>query len=215
MINSGARATPLDEASHRVLVEGQIDQLLNALIAVRNRSRSRRIMVRTFNPTFLGLQNLPPCHTDVTFNVTKARDYERAQMKVRGDIVSEDSLHITVHLRSSDVALGRPFNVAHYSAMHHMFAIYAGLNIGSFCIASTNTHIYSHHIEGMKQIPIRVADMVKEAIETNIVPKYPTLYVDPEIRKMEPKELLDSVNLGMFRWTDYEPLPHIPFRVTK
>lgn len=196
------------------LLRGTIDQMLNSLLMIKARSRSRRNIVRTFNPAFLPLQNLPPCHTDMTFNVTKARDYEQHQMEQRGDDVSSDSLHISVQLRSSDTCLGRPFNVAQYSALHHLFAVHAGLNIGSFCLKSDNTHIYTHHLEDAKQIPQRVDTMIKEAIEANKVPTYPTLFVDPEVKAMDSKALLDNMCLDMFRWTDYNPQPHIPFRVT-
>lgn len=198
----------------RHLLTGTVDQLLNALLQVKARSRSRRIMVRTFNPTFLSMQNLPPCHTDITFNVTTARDYEKRQMQARGDIPSEDSLHITVHMRSSDVCLGRPFNVAQYSALHHAFATYCGLNIGSFCLTSTNTHIYTHHVNGAKEQIKRIADIVKQAHEDGM-PLYPVLYVDPDVRNLSPKEFLDTLNVDMFRWTTYQPMSAIPFRVTK
>jgi len=84
----------------RILFEGQIDQFANALKHIAARSRSRRIRVQGFNPSYVNMQGLPPCHTEFEFNVTQATEYEVAQMNARGMQPSNDSLHIVVNMRS-------------------------------------------------------------------------------------------------------------------
>lgn len=201
-------------AENLYAIEGYVDQLLECLEAIVNRSRSRRVKVQTYNPIWLPMQNLPPCHTDFTFNVTKATGFEHAMMQRSGREASSETLHISVQMRSSDSFLGRSFNVLAYSALHHLFATYAGLNIGKFTLNGVNTHIYEKHLPAVDKYLEQWDEIVEEAIEANEAPMYPILLIDPDIRKLSPKELLDTVNVDMFKLTDYTPAPAIKAEVT-
>ncbi len=81
------------------VIEGEIDQLLEQLKNVVAHSRSRRMRVQTFNPAFISMQNLPPCHAQFTFNVTTATPYEQAIMARSGRQPQKDSLSLTMELR--------------------------------------------------------------------------------------------------------------------
>lgn len=196
------------------LVEGTIDQLYEALQQLKDRSRSRRITIRTYNPQYVSLQNLPPCHTDFTFNVTKATTYDKQLMAARGHLPSDDTLHITVAMRSNDVGLGRPFNVVQYSALHHLFAIHCGMNIGGFCLNATNTHIYTHHVEALKKQLANVEELLAGVRASGRALEYPMLLVDPGVTELTSKELLDTMGAHMFKLTPYNNLGKIPMRVT-
>lgn len=199
----------------RILFEGQIDQFANALQHVMARSRSRRIRVQAFNPSYVNMQGLPPCHTEFEFNVTKATAYELAQSDARGMAADGDSLHITVHLRSNDTILGRPFNIMGYSAMHQMVAKWAGLNIGSFTLNSTNTHIYTHHREAYAQQRDQWMTLREQMQRTGQPVTYPQLEISDDILGLSATELLDNMNVDWFQLVDYSPLPAVKARVTK
>lgn len=213
MREDGYLETPMSDG--RILFEGQIDQFANALEHIMARSRSRRIRVQGFNPSYVNMQGLPPCHTEFEFNVTQATDYETAQMNWRGFAPQKDSLHITVQLRSNDCLLGRPFNIMGYSAMHQLIAKWAGLNVGSFTLNSTNTHIYTHHVEAYKKQREQYVELETQMKETGNPIQYPLLEISDEVLGLTAKELLDNVNIDWFQLLDYSPKPAVRGRVTK
>lgn len=92
--------TETEMADGRVCYEGTIDQFAIALRDVMARSRSRRIRVQAYNPGYMHMQGLPPCHTEFEFNVTQPTLYEIAQMEARQMAPSDATLHITVTMRS-------------------------------------------------------------------------------------------------------------------
>ncbi|QZE58600.1 hypothetical protein pEaSNUABM28_00043 [Erwinia phage pEa_SNUABM_28] len=199
----------------RILFEGEIDQFANALYHIENRSRSRRIRVQGFNPSYVNMQGLPPCHTEFEFNVTKSTKYEQAQADARGQTVAQDSLHITVTMRSNDCLLGRPFNIIGYSAMHQLIAKWAGLNVGGFTLNTTNTHLYDHHREAYAKQREQWMTL-RERMQTTGEPvKYPVLEISDDVIGLTAKELLDNVNIDWFELVDYSPLPAVKGRVTK
>lgn len=213
MREDGYIETPMSDG--RILFEGQIDQFANALNQVMARSRSRRIRVQAFNPSYQNMQGLPPCHTEFEFNVTQATKYEQVQMESRGMAPQTDSLHITVTMRSNDVLLGRPFNIMGYTAMLHMVAKWAGLNVGSFTLNTTNTHLYTHHVDAYKKQREQWMTLREQMKTTGKPVTYPTLDITDDILGLSATELLDNANINWFELVDYSPMPAVKGRVTK
>lgn len=115
------------------------DQIQYCLDQLKNNPHSRRILVNGWN---VGeLQELihnkhhapPPCHTLFQFNVMG------------------DRLDLQLYQRSADVALGVPYNIASYALLLTMFARESGLTPGIFVHTIGDCHIYSNHVEGMKE----------------------------------------------------------------
>ena len=52
---------------------------------------------------------------------------------------------------SCDLGLGQPFNVASYALLTHMIAQVCGLGVGDFVHTFGDLHIYSNHVEALKQ----------------------------------------------------------------
>lgn len=117
----------------------QVDQIQNVLDMIKNDPDSRRILVSGWN---VGeLQDLikdknhapPPCHTLFQF------------------YVSNGSLDLQLYQRSADIALGVPFNIASYSLLLTMVAQECSLTPRYFVHTIGDAHIYSNHVEGLKE----------------------------------------------------------------
>jgi thymidylate synthase len=119
-----------------------IDQMSLLLDDIRNLPNSRRHIVSAWNPAVLpdesrspqdnaraGLQALPPCHMMFQFHVSNGR------------------LSCQMYMRSADVFLGVPFNIASYALLTMMIAQVLDLQPGDFILTLGDAHIYMNHLE--------------------------------------------------------------------
>ncbi|MEK4907503.1 thymidylate synthase [Niallia sp. FSL M8-0099] len=109
----------------------QMDKLLADL---KNNNQSRRMMINLWQCEDLNKMMLTPCMFNSIWDV------------------NDGHLNTHVTIRSSDVALGLPFNVAQMSVLNHMLAQVSGLKAGRIIFCLTNAHIYEQHFEAMKEI---------------------------------------------------------------
>jgi thymidylate synthase len=78
-----------------------------------------------------------------------------------------------MYQRSNDFFLGCPFNIASYSLLTHMIAQVCGLGVGEFIHTTGDAHIYSNHIEQVKEqlsrepLPLPILIMNKEIMDIN------------------------------------------------
>ncbi|KRH93919.1 thymidylate synthase [Pseudoloma neurophilia] len=156
--------------------EGQgIDQLQNLLDGIKNDPYGRRHIVSSWNPMAIKEMALPPCHT--FFQV----------------IITEGKLNLILYQRSADVGLGVPFNIASYAILTKIIAFMTGYEAGEFIHFMADCHIYSNHI-----------DALKEQLKREPYP-FPKLKINPkrEIKKIDDFEFED------FELIDYECHPRI------
>jgi len=119
-----------------------IDQMKLLLEDIRKLPNSRRHIVSAWNPAVLpdesrspqenaraGLQALPPCHMMFQFHVANGK------------------LSCQMYMRSADVFLGVPFNIASYSVLTMMIAQVLDLEVGDFILTLGDAHIYMNHLE--------------------------------------------------------------------
>ena len=90
-------------------------------------------MVTAWNPSVLDEIALPSCHAFFIFNV------------INGKL----NCHLTQ--RSGDIALGIPFNLACYALLTQMIAQETNLKLGEFSHYINDAHIYTNHIDGLKE----------------------------------------------------------------
>lgn len=111
---------------------GAIDQISEAVEAIKHNPDSRRIIVSSWNVADLPNMNLPPCHTLFQF------------------YVADGKLSLQLYQRSADIFLGVPFNIASYALLLQMMAQVTGLKAGTFVHTLGDAHIYLNHLEQVK-----------------------------------------------------------------
>lgn len=109
---------------------GSIDQISQAVEAIKHNPDSRRIIVSAWNVADLDRMNLPPCHTFFQFYVSP-----------------DGRLSCQLYQRSADCFLGVPFNIASYALLTMMMAQVCGLRPGEFIHTLGDAHIYLNHLD--------------------------------------------------------------------
>lgn len=125
---------------------GSINQIDYVVDCLRNNPDSRRILFHAWNVEYLpdeskspqdnvrnGRMALPPCHLLYQFYVAQGR------------------LSAQLMIRSSDSFLGLPYNTASLALLTLMLAQQCDLEPGEIIICTGDSHIYSNHIEQVKQ----------------------------------------------------------------
>jgi thymidylate synthase len=105
----------------------EIDQLANIIHTLKTNPTDRRMVLSAFNVGELDQMALPPCHMF-------------AQFYVRGG----KYLDCQMYMRSADMFLGVPFNIASYSTLTYMLAQVVGLTPGHFKLVIGDAHIHNN-----------------------------------------------------------------------
>ncbi len=111
----------------------ETDQLAEAIRQIREEPYSRRIIVSAWNPGELNQMALPPCHAFLQF------------------FVANNRLSLQMYQRSCDMFLGVPFNIASYSLLLHMVSQVTNKEPYEFIHTLGDAHIYTNHIEQVKE----------------------------------------------------------------
>ena len=109
------------------------DQIKDVIQQIKTNPDSRRLIVSAWNVGAIPQMALAPCHTMFQFYVVNGK------------------LSCQLYQRSGDLGLGIPFNVASYALLTHMIAQVCGLGVGEFVHTFGDLHIYSNHVEALKQ----------------------------------------------------------------
>ncbi len=111
----------------------EIDQLAQVVDQIMRDPNSRRLVVNAWNVGQLESMQLPPCHYVFQFNVQGNR------------------LHCAMSMRSCDVFLGLPFNIASYALLTMMIGQVTDLEPGELIISLGDTHVYQNHLSQVRQ----------------------------------------------------------------
>ena len=116
---------------HKVKAKVQkIDQIARVIKLIKTNPADRRMIISAFNVAEFDQMALPPCHIISQFFVENGR------------------LSCSMLMRSCDVILGLPFNIASYALLTHMIAQVTELKVGRLVINLNDVHIYKNHLEG-------------------------------------------------------------------
>ena len=129
---------------------GTINQIDYVVDTLKNNPNSRRILFHGWNVEFLpdekvspkdnvkaGKMALPPCHLLYQFYV--------ANGKLSGQL----------YIRSSDIFLGLPYNIASLSLLVHMLCQQCDLEPGEVIISFGDLHAYSNHKDQIQEQLLR------------------------------------------------------------
>ena len=109
------------------------DQVLHVLDQITNNPESRRILFHAWNCAEIDQMALPPCHLLYQF-------LPNPQTK---------TLSLCVYLRSNDLFLGAPFNIAQSAFFLYLFARFTGYRPKRLSYFIGDAHIYTDHLENV------------------------------------------------------------------
>jgi thymidylate synthase len=164
----------------------QIDQLAGLVKSLKETPFDRRQVVTAWNPAELDQMALPPCHMIWNTTVTKRKEGTKI-------------LNLSSTMRSADLMLGVPYNIASYAILTHLLAKEAGMVPGILGIAFNNCHIYSNHIEGATEQLQRAPRALPKVSILDKADGAPFSIMDWDYKE--------------FELTGYDPHPPIPFEV--
>lgn len=113
---------------------GGVDQIYNLIEGLKNDPDSRRHIVTAWNPQQLDETALPPCHILQQYQITNGK------------------LNSMFSMRSNDVYLGLPFNIAMYAFLNMAFAHMLGLEPGELVYSGADVHLYQNQLEASKEL---------------------------------------------------------------
>ncbi|MGF7535689.1 thymidylate synthase [Bacillus mexicanus] len=129
------------------------DQLKDIINQIKSNPDSRRLLVVAWNPIQVKSKDtvLPPCHFAFQFYVVNGR------------------LSCRFMMRSTDVFLGLPYNIASYALLTHLVARECGLEVDELIYHGGDVHIYSNHLDQIKEQLTRTPkEMARLVIDVNM-----------------------------------------------
>eukprot|EP00201_Polytomella_parva_P011595 CAMPEP_0175073910 /NCGR_PEP_ID=MMETSP0052_2-20121109/20897_1 /TAXON_ID=51329 ORGANISM="Polytomella parva, Strain SAG 63-3" /NCGR_SAMPLE_ID=MMETSP0052_2 /ASSEMBLY_ACC=CAM_ASM_000194 /LENGTH=550 /DNA_ID=CAMNT_0016341917 /DNA_START=146 /DNA_END=1798 /DNA_ORIENTATION=- len=150
-----------------------IDQLKDVINRIKANPNDRRLIMTAWNPAALKDMALPPCHMICQF------------------YVANGEVSCMMNQRSCDLGLGVPFNIASYALLTRLISQVCGLMPGDFIHVLGDAHVYSNHIEPLKQ-------QLK-----NEPRHFPTLKINAN------KTVIDDFLFEDFQLEGYNPHPSI------
>jgi len=115
--------------------EFSINQIQNIINTLKTNPDDRRMIVSAWHVDQIKDMALPPCHWSYQFDT---RLYP-GETKRR--------LNIKMNIRSWDIFLGGPFNIASYAILLLMMAQEVDMIPGNLYISAGDVHIYENHLE--------------------------------------------------------------------
>lgn len=137
----------------------QLEWLLNEIMANPN---SRRLIMTGWHPKQSLEVELPPCHSFVQFKVHSHPG--------TGPL----SLSCHMYMRSADIFLGLPFDIASYSMLTYMIAAVCDLIPREIVVSIGDLHLYNNHLAAAKQQLIRDPKELPK-ISVDLTKRYPVL----------------------------------------
>lgn len=189
-----------------------IDQLEQVIHTLKTDPYDRRMIVSAWNPEQLSKMVLPPCHWSFQFHCDRIDDNFGTQYpdlcasNINTQPLQESLkpkkyfLNCVVNMRSADICLGVPFNIASYALLTHIIARIVNMVPGELVIHMTDCHIYENHLEGAR------TQIMRSPFE------FPTFEFGKDILAVAEPTLDTFINVkDQFIVTDYRSHPAIKY----
>jgi len=116
-----------------------INQIQNIIDTLKKNPDDRRMIVSAWHVDQIPLMALPPCHWSFQCDT---RQYPNNKKR---------TLNLKMNIRSWDIFLGGPFNIASYAILLLMLAQEVDMIPGNLIISAGDVHIYEDHLEYIYQ----------------------------------------------------------------
>jgi len=162
------------ESENCVLLFKAVDQLRQCLDTIMSDPGNRRILFHGWNWAQLEEMALPPCHLLYQFLVN----------------VAKREISLCLYIRSNDIGLGAPFNLAEGAILLHLVGRLTGYVPRWFTYFIGDAHIYENHLDMLhEQLARKPFSMPKLVIADRV----PDFTVDGQYRpewleKIEPAD---------------------------
>ncbi len=161
------------------------DQLQKLVDLLKKDPTSRHGVIVTWDPSSDGLGGVAkknvPCPYTFTVNIIGGK------------------LHLNNIVRSNDMILGFPHDVAGFALLQHILAQKLGVEVGTFSQSISNAHIYDIHYAAAKEIIKRKNDHKKIIVH---LPKN-------SYARAEKKDVKLALEIAEDLTSQYNPLPPI------
>ena len=124
-----------EDGVEKVLLYKAVDQLGDCLKTIVNNPSSRRILFHGWNPADLDAVALPACHLLYQF--------------IANSVTRE--LSLCLYIRSNDIGLGAPFNLAEAALLLELAARLTGYQARWFSYFIGDAHIYENHLPMLEE----------------------------------------------------------------
>ena len=151
--------------------EKYIDQIQNLINDLKTNPDSRRMMVNCWNVGELNKMVLPPCHYGFQVYTRELSSQERKDLYDKSNYekdvfptyesgwnklfdgynIPTRAISLMFNMRSCDIFLGLPFNIASYGLLLLMIADEVNMVPGELIGNLGDTHLYLNHIEQAKE----------------------------------------------------------------
>lgn len=169
-----------DEGKEKVLLYKAIDQIRECLDTIIKNPGSRRILFHGWNPAVLDAIALPACHLLYQFLPN----------------ASTKEISLCLYIRSNDIGLGTPFNLAEGAALLHLVGRLTGYTPRWFTYFIGDAHIYENHLDMLKEQLSREPYALPRFVMSDRIPAY------AQTGRYEP-EWLEKVEPGDFSLDEY------------
>jgi len=201
-----------------------INQIQNSINLLKTDPDSRRNIVSAWNVGELDKMTLPPCHNffqfytrELSLNERKLLKDETATKKAGypmftlwdgneeetiNDLnecgVPTRAISLMFNMRSNDVPLGLPFNIASYALLLEIFGKMVNMIPDELIVNIGDGHIYKNQIDGVKEQVTREAYPLPKLVISDNVNFTGTI-----------DEFLNSCSISDFKIEDYKSHPTI------
>jgi thymidylate synthase len=173
-----------EDGQPQVLLYKAIDQLRECLDTIVHNPNSRRILFHGWNCADLDAMALPPCHLLYHF---------------LPDVASRE-ISLCLYVRSNDLGLGTPFNLAEGAALLHLVARLTGYTPRWFTYFIGDAHVYENHLDMLREQLTRAPLPAPRLVISERVPAF------AQTGKYEP-QWLELVEPSEFALEGYEHHP--------
>jgi thymidylate synthase len=203
-----------------------IDQIANLIKDLKTNPDSRRLMVTVWNPADLPHQVLPPCHYSFQVYTRELSLKERENYFVKNILgqsfirslgygvldtynTPKRAISLIFNMRSTDVPLGLPFNLASYGLLLSILGEIVNMVPDELIANLGDTHIYQNQIDSVKEQLTRIPfDLPTLRINTEF---WPTVTGECGIGKLTDNVdfLIKEMNIDDFQIENYTSHPSI------